>query len=111
MQRADAGVDERVAGVAGDPCVLEARVGLGVAQAVEGGVHVVELNLGLVLELLHEVAPPAEPFLKRRDRAKPAWVDLDIRPSVGAEHREPVARGVVALADGDRAPRQMRAEA
>ena len=61
VQRAHAGVDERIAGTAVTPRVEELFTVVGLAHTLERRMHAAELDRRLLLEFLHEMATPREP--------------------------------------------------
>jgi hypothetical protein len=103
-QVALAGVHKRPAGAARTPGLEAHGIEFVLAQAVVGGVGVLELQPRLALELLHEVAVPVQPAEKRPQRARRAGR----RGRVLAQRPQPRLAGLGDLAQRERAPGQMR---
>ena len=110
VQRAHAGVDHGVAGVAGAPGLQARGIELGFAQAVVDARHVGPLEIGLVFELLRKVTVPAQPLLETRQRTQPRPGDLDAGVTLGLQFLAACDGGLEDLAHGDRAVGEVGAE-
>ncbi len=115
QQRAHAGVDHRVAGAALAPrgkALLRGGIPVGPvagAQAVGGACEVAPLDVRLVLELLHEVAMPAQPPGEAAQVVRVA-AGLGVARAVGRQRGDAHGRRLVHAAHRQRAEGQVLAE-